>query len=175
MISKALFREQIKVQFYLYTILLFLYQIYDGLYGLYHIDPKIIHHGMITDYEGTFADFKGSVINSTMVWLLAILVLVFMQFSFLRKKENLSFLGSLPITRQKIITTTYLSGLTILAGEAEWFIVWCYDSDVNCILVYLYGTFCLTGIYLTEQMVGDLNCSDNICCRHRCCCKCNSI
>ena len=47
MISKALFREQIKVQFYLYTILLFLYQIYDGLYGLYHIDPKIIHHGMI--------------------------------------------------------------------------------------------------------------------------------
>lgn len=43
MISKALFREQIKVQFYLYTILLFLYQIYDGLYGLYHIDPKIIH------------------------------------------------------------------------------------------------------------------------------------
>ena len=86
MISKALFREQIKVQFYLYTILLFLYQIYDGLYGLYHIDPKIIHHGMITDYEGTFADFKGSVINSTMVWLLAILVLVFMQFSFLRKK-----------------------------------------------------------------------------------------
>ncbi len=116
MISKALFREQIKVQFYLYTILLFLYQIYDGLYGLYHIDPKIIHHGMITDYEGTFADFKCSVINSTMVWLLAILVLVFMQFSFLRKKENLSFLGSLPITRQKIITTTYLSGLTILAG-----------------------------------------------------------
>ena len=91
MISKALFREQIKVQFYLYTILLFLYQIYDGLYGLYHIDPKIIHHGMITDYEGTFADFKGSVINSTMVWLLAILVLVCMQFSFLRKKENLSF------------------------------------------------------------------------------------
>ena len=116
MISKALFREQIKVQFYLYTILLFLYQIYDGLYGLYHIDPKIIHHGMITDYEGTFADYKNAVVNSTMVWLLAILVLVFMQFSFLRKKENLSFLGSLPITRQKIITTTYLSGLTILAG-----------------------------------------------------------
>ena len=40
MISKALFREQIKVQFYLYTILLFLYQIYDGLYGLYHIDLR---------------------------------------------------------------------------------------------------------------------------------------
>lgn len=116
MISKALFREQIKVQFYLYMIILFLYQIYNGLYGLYHIDPKIIHHGMITDYEGTFAAYKNTVVNSTMVWLLAILVLVFMQFSFLRKKENVSFLGSLPITRQKLIATTYLSGLTILAG-----------------------------------------------------------
>lgn len=117
MISKALFRELIKVQFYLYSILLFAYQLYDGLYGQYWIDPKAVSKGMILSDEASFSlSYKYAVIGNTLVWLLAILVVVFIQFSFLRKKENRAFLGCLPIQRQKIIVTTYVSGLTVLAG-----------------------------------------------------------
>lgn len=130
MINKALYQDHIKIQYYFYLVVLVMYQFFDGIYRPYHLNNDIMINGvaalehlkkmskykymMATPDSVGFTSYRYAVLINALVWIVFIVALVFMQFHILRKKENISFMGSLPITRKSVICTTYLSGVSVL-------------------------------------------------------------
>lgn len=115
MISTTLYREQIRMQYYFFFVVLCLYQLLEGIYNTsYVLDVKKVDVVGWEFYLDQLVDYNTAVTSSMTFFLFLMVGLVMIQFWQMRKEENIQFYGKLPIERKTLLITTYLSGLTVL-------------------------------------------------------------
>lgn len=164
MINKAIYQDHIKIQYFFYLVVLVMYQFFDGIYRSYYISNKILKSSLESEYRWGFDAYKNAVLFNALVWMVFIVALILMQFHILRKKENASFMGSLPITRKSLICTTYLSGVSVLGiGFAVHFMAVLGQNSagdgINAMLIAsllragLFFLFVYTILFATETFV----------------------